>query len=258
MPETILLVEDQPALRFFLDRTLQAAGYPVVAVATGRDARAALSGPDFALALVDLRLPDASGLEVIAQVQERCPDAAVIILTAHANLDSALTALRSGVYDYLLKPVDMEKLLAVVGAGLEHQRRQRQQRELLVRIEESSRQLLHVLGNGSAAEATTPPSANRGGDLVLDEKGFVAWWQGTPLNLTSTEFALLATLVRRPGEVVSCAQLVRTAYNYDLIEPAARDLIKPHMYRLRQKIEAEPARARHLVNVRGRGYKFVP
>lgn len=260
MAEPILLVEDQQTLRFFLDRTLQEAGYPVVAVATGRDARAALAEHAFSLALVDLRLPDASGLDVIAEIQERCPDAAVIILTAHADLDSAIAALRSDVYDYLLKPVDLEKLLAVIKGGLLHQRRQRQQRELLSRIEESSRQLLQVLGNENSAEAApaSPDPSPRLGDLVLDEKGFAAWWKGAPLVLTSTEFALLAALASRPGEVLGCAELVRTAYHYELIEPAARDLIKPHMHRLRQKTEADPAHACHLVNVRGRGYKFVP
>ena len=260
MTDTILLVEDQPTLRFFLDRTLREAGYLVDAVATGREALAVLARAPFSLALVDLRLPDMSGLDVAAQVREQHPDAAVIILTAYADLDSALAALRSGVYDYLIKPVKVKQLLAVVDKALQHHRRQRQQRELLAHIEESSRHLLQILGNNDGAEAvpTKPGPANRLGNLILDEKGVAAWWKGKPLALTSTEFALLAALARRPGEVVRCAELVRIVYNYDLSEPSARDLIKPHIYRLRQKIEPDPTFARHLVNVRGRGYKFVP
>lgn len=258
--DKILLVEDQETLRFFLERSLRDAGHTVLAVATAQAARAALERDRFALALIDLRLPDASGLDVIADVRQHYPDTGVIILTAYADLDSALAALRSNVYDYLIKPIDISKLLAVVAEGLERQRQQRQQRELLAQIEQSSRQLLQVLGGASDNHAmpTNKERTNRLGDLVLDEKGIAAWWKGKPLNLTATEFALLAALARRPGEVVSCAELVRAAYNYELIEPSARDLIKPHMYRLRQKIEPDPARARHLVNVRGRGYKFVP
>ncbi len=259
MPEEILLVEDEPGLRFFLHQSLEEAGHPVSTAAAGEEALSLLQEHSFAVALVDLRLPDISGLKLAQRIQESSPDTVVIILTAHGTMESAIEALRQEVYDYLLKPVSLGKLRASVEQALLRYRRQRQQRELVQQMEETSRLLRQVLGE----EAGTPsvaasPTLHQAGDLVLDEKGYTAWWKGQPLSLTSTEFALLAMLAREPGTVVSCAELVQQIHGYEAPEPYARDLIKPHVYRLRQKIEADESCPQHLLNVRGRGYKFVP
>lgn len=260
MSAQILLVEDEPALRYFLGRTLEDAGYAVTAAATGREALSRQAEHEFHLALVDLRLPDMSGLQVIEHLQQDNPGIVAIIITAHADLESALAALRAGVHDYLLKPVHLQQLLRLIEDGLTQYHRQKQQHELLSRIEETSRQLREIFAGEPPGEPAAPAAAQFGqwGDLVLDEKGFAAWWQGQPLALTSIEFALLAALAHHCGEVVSCAQLVRAVHGYDLIEPSARELVKPHIHRLRLKIEPDSTRSRHLLNVRGRGYKFVP
>ncbi len=115
----ILIVDDQEAIRRFLAATLEARGYRVTTAATGADglAQAAQDPPDFTL--LDLRLPDQGGLDVLQRLRERQPGARVVILTSYGRGEVADEAVRLGALDFISKPVDLERLLAVISRGLQ-------------------------------------------------------------------------------------------------------------------------------------------
>jgi len=125
MPEPVrtLVVDDEKGVRFFLEETLRRAGHEVVAATSGEEALERLRETPFDLALVDLKLGGRiDGLRVLEAVRWRWPATAVVILTAHGSLDSALAAIREGVDGYLLKPVEPDEVRLVAQTALERRR----------------------------------------------------------------------------------------------------------------------------------------
>ncbi|MDX2429160.1 MAG: nitrogen regulation protein NR(I) [Xanthomonadales bacterium] len=113
-PVLIWVVDDDEAIRFVLERALSRAGYVTESFATVGDIVAALDGSQPSVIITDIRLPDADGLSVLTALEERQIEVPVIAMTAFSDLDQAVTAFQSGVFDYLSKPFDLDKVLAVV------------------------------------------------------------------------------------------------------------------------------------------------
>src|SRR5262245_4958375 len=105
MADAILVADDEPGVRESLAEVLRDAGYEVESAADGRAAVAALEERDFAVIVTDLRMPGADGLAVLRRAREISPQTLVVVMTAHASVETAVEALRSGASDYLLKPV---------------------------------------------------------------------------------------------------------------------------------------------------------
>jgi len=120
MPEAILVADDEPGVRESLGEVLRDAGYFVQTAANGTAALKALDERDFSLVVTDLRMPGADGLAVLRRARETGPQTLVLIMTAHATVDTAVEALRAGAADYILKPVIFDDLLAKVGRLIEH------------------------------------------------------------------------------------------------------------------------------------------
>lgn len=136
-PAKILIVDDEETIRCSLEELLTRDGYHVVAVESGESALEQIAAQYFDLALLDLRLGGIGGLEVLAALREQSLDTAVIVLTAHGSMDTAIRALRQGAHDYLLKPCDTASLRETVRTALvKHEREQRQQ-ALLFQVEQS-------------------------------------------------------------------------------------------------------------------------
>ncbi len=110
----ILLVEDRASLRRMLERALAGEGYEVAAAADGETAMAQLAERSFDLVVTDLKLPGASGLEVLAACRATHPDLPVVVLTAYGTVRSAVEAMRLGALDFLEKPVDIDDLFTLV------------------------------------------------------------------------------------------------------------------------------------------------
>jgi len=117
---SILIAEDEDGVRDSLTQVLREEGYDVVAVADGDDAIAALGTREFDLVISDLRMPGADGLAVLRHAREIAPQTLVLLMTAHATLETAVEALRGGAQDYLLKPVLFDDLLHKLAALIEH------------------------------------------------------------------------------------------------------------------------------------------
>jgi diguanylate cyclase (GGDEF)-like protein len=140
--ENILLADDDHQLREMLQTFLAGQGYVVTGAADGHEARTALQGQEFSLALLDLRLPDCSGLDLLSHIKAHTPDTEVILFTGHAGLESAIQALRLGAYDYLLKgDLRLSDLETLVARALERRYLARQNRELVDNISKAQEEL---------------------------------------------------------------------------------------------------------------------
>jgi DNA-binding NtrC family response regulator len=120
MGEPILVADDEPGVRESLAEVLRDAGYTVTAAADGTAALAAIEGQEFAVVITDLRMPGADGLAVLKRAREVAPQTVVLVMTAHASVETAVEALRDGAVDYILKPVIFDDVLAKVERVLEH------------------------------------------------------------------------------------------------------------------------------------------
>ncbi len=126
----ILLVDDQDTIRFFLEKTLRQEGYEAVTARTGAEAieKAREVVPD--LVLLDLKLPDMDGLEVLRRIKEVFPEIGVVMITAFGDIETAVTAMKHGAYDFVSKPINLDQLLMVIRKGLASERLNREVLEL--------------------------------------------------------------------------------------------------------------------------------
>jgi DNA-binding response OmpR family regulator len=249
----ILVVDDEAPIRTTLTALLERRGYEVTAAATGEDALALIHQRPFDLLLLDLQLPGINGMDVATRARDRQPDAQIIILTGHGSLESAITGLHVGVFDYLLKTADPQEVLARVAAAIHRGQEERRKQELLATLQS----VVGELG-GRPTPAPRPAEPAEGwiaiGDLQISTWKQVARVGDQTLNLTPTEFRILVCLAQQAGQVMTYQQIVRCAQGYDTQALEAAELIKPHIYHLRQKIEQNPSDPRYILTVRGTGY----
>ena len=238
LPARILVVDDEAMPRMTITRALNLMGYKADEAASGAEALSKLAARFYDLMLLDLRMPGMDGVEVMRQANQLYPDTLVIILTAHATLESAIVAVRLGAVDYLLKPYSLRDTEAAIARALEKHRR--------------------------AHEAPSAPAERflQGGPVTLDiEKrlAIVSLPDGRALEaeLTGNEAALLMYLMQSPDTVYSCRDLARAPLGYDVSEREAEDIVRPHISRLRNKVEVDPAQPTWIRTIRGRGYLFT-
>jgi DNA-binding response OmpR family regulator len=257
----ILVVDDEEVTRLSLAEILSLEGYQVASAKSGEQALQKLEKETFDLVLADLVMKEVDGLQVMEAAKKLSPETVVIMLTAYGTLESAIQAMRQGAYDYLIKPCGAQEIVTSVESGLAKQRQERRRQELLSRVEEMLRAL-------KAEEDETPTSVSGGNqfkrarflqsrEIIVDLQKHIATLHGQLLNLTPTEFRLLTCLMRKADRVLSCQELVREVQNYDCDEREARDIIRVHVRRLRQKVEPDPANPQYILNVRGVGYTFA-
>jgi two-component system KDP operon response regulator KdpE len=257
----ILVVDDEEVTRLSLAEILSLEGYQVASASSGEEALQKLEEETFDLVLADLVMKEVDGLQVMEAAKKLSPETVVIMLTAYGSLESAIQAMRQGAYDYLIKPCGAQEIVASVESSLAEQRQERRRHELVARVEEMLRAL-------KAEEDETPTSVSRSeqlkrvrflqsGGIIVDLQKHMATSHDQLLDLTPTEFRLLTCLMRKADQVLSCQELVREVQNYDCNELEARDIIRVHIRRLRQKIEPDPANPQYVLNVRGVGYMFA-
>ena len=116
--KTVLIVDDEPDIRELLEITLGRMGLETVAVGTLEAARSALAERAYQLCLTDMRLPDGDGLDLVDHINREYPGTPVAVITAHGNMDAAVRALKSGAFDFVAKPVELEDLRNLVTQAL--------------------------------------------------------------------------------------------------------------------------------------------
>jgi DNA-binding response OmpR family regulator len=218
----LLVAEDDRGLRSVLTRGLREQGYIVDAVSTGDEALDLVDHYEYAVAILDWRMPGRSGVEVIEILRQRKLAVAVLMLTARDTTDDRITGLDAGADDYLVKPFDLGELFARVRA------------------------LLRRPPDGAGPRL-------RCGAVELDPARHQVEVAGQPRTLTPTEYAILELLLRRHPAVVTRRDIAEHVWS-DELDPVGSNTIDVHLARLRAKLSDAGVR---LVTVRGTGFRVA-
>jgi DNA-binding response OmpR family regulator len=222
----VLIVEDEAALRLGLSDRLESEGYEVAAAADGEEGFALARGGGFDLIVLDVMLPGKSGFDVCRDLRREGVDTPVLMLTARGEVIDRVLGLKLGADDYLTKPFETAELLARIEALLRRSR----------------------------------PDVEGGvfafGEVRVDFRGVEVTRAGEPIELSALEFRLLRHLIEHRGEVLGRDRLLDEVWGYGA--DVYSRTVDQHVATLRRKIEADPHRPRHIVTVRGLGYKLVP
>jgi two-component system KDP operon response regulator KdpE len=262
LPEArILIVDDDANVLLALSRSLKLRGYTTVDEAhSGAEALEKITRLPYDVMMLDIRMPEMDGMEVLQKAQQIRPNLPVIILTGHAAMESALAALKSGmVVDYLMKPASLDQVEAAIRKALRRRLTELQQQHSL----ETAIAALEQLKTESPFPSTggIPLPIERflhAGPVSLDRDNRQATlqWEGKTHTtvLTASEENILALLMSKPGDVYSSRRIARDALSYVLNEVEAKSIVHPHIVRLRRKIEKDSKHPGLIRTVRGKGY----
>jgi DNA-binding response OmpR family regulator len=251
----ILIVDDERATRRTLAELFRRKGYRAVEAASGREALEHIARQCFDLVILDLKMPEMDGTEVLQAARPLAPDTVFIILTAYGTLDSAIVAIRHGAFDYLFKPSPMQEIARAVEAGLAERRRRLSAEDPVALLERALAGLRVAAQRPGTAPA--PERFLQTPEVTVDTLRRLVVVHGQPVDLTPTEFDILVYLLRHRDQVVSCRELVAHLRGCDLDERDARILLRSHIHRLRHKLEHDPARSRLIRTARGSGYRIA-
>lgn len=220
---TVVLIEDDHRIRRSLTLALADEGYATRGFATGGEGLAAQREEAADTVLIDLMLPDMDGFACIRELRKH-DDVPIIVISARDDTHDIVAGLEAGADDYIVKPVAAKELAARLRA-------------------------LHRRARGQSAADPELPF----GDLQVRPDAGEVLLSGRLVAVTRTEFRLLCELAQHPGQVLSRELLLQRVWGYSTGDER---LVDVHVGRLRQKIEHDPGAPRHLVTVRGLGYRL--
>lgn len=258
---TILIVDDDLVVRRVLGDALGRAGYNIEIASSGAEALRRIAQPGIDLLLLDLQLGDIDGVAVMEEARRQWLNLPIIMLTAYGSLSSVIAAFHCSAADYLLKPISLDDLRKSVAAALKSYSNKSQQHEQLKDMYDKMQVLLLAEGllgytSTSASADSAVASVYESGPLRVDVRRHSVVMHGQPIDVTPIEFAILLELLSQPGVVISCSLLARATNTVASDEEEARQLIRPHIVRLRRKIELDPQQPCYLCSVRGMGYRW--
>lgn len=223
----ILLVEDEPDIALIIADLLAAQGHDVAVAATGPDGHRAATDKRFDLLILDVMLPGMDGFALCEAMRKQGFDGGILMLTARSQVVDRVQGLQIGADDYLAKPFDPNELVARVTA------------------------LLRRVGK----EQLTPVTRYQFGAVTVDFSVPVVTRNGAPVSLAAKEMQLLRCLVDHRGQVLSREWLLTQVWRQQpFITPRTVDV---HVAWLRQKLEVEPQTPKHILTIRGEGYRFA-
>ncbi len=229
MSRRVLVVEDEELVGTMVRMNLESAGYEVVWLRDGREAAERATTGTFDLILLDIELPSQDGIGVLKDLRAAGIGTPVMMVTARSDVQAKVKALGMGADDYLPKPFDVAEMVARVNAIM---RRSQAEREIpsdhLVRIDRYEINLQTRVADSSE------------GEIVLTEK----------------EVALIELLIRSPGRVLTRSDILDEVWGMD-VSPSERT-VDNFIVRLRKLFEPDSDKPRHIITVRGEGYRFAP
>jgi DNA-binding response OmpR family regulator len=226
MGTRILTVEDDERIRTAVKMALEDEGWEVEEADTGEEALQSFTRQPADVVLIDIMLPGIDGFDVCRSIR-RVSDVPIVMVTARADTHDVVAGLEAGADDYLTKPFAPKELSARI-------------RALLRRARPAEVGVTHL----------------RFGDLEIVPDEGVVLRSGVELHLTKTEFRLLVELASAPGRIFSRESLLEKIWSYGYFGDGR--LVDVHVRRLRMKVELDPANPRHVITVRGLGYKLQP
>ncbi len=226
MAQRILIVEDEPGLRLTLQDRLQAEGYGVETASEGDEGFSKASGGGFDLIILDIMLPNRSGIDICRDLRQSGHNTPILMVTARSQTVDKVLGLKIGADDYLTKPFEMLELLARIEALLRRASPQRR-----------------------------PSASYEFGKIRIDFRSTEVTRNGELLNLSAKEFQLLRYFIEHGRETLSRETLLQRVWGYQST-PTTRT-VDVHVAWLRQKLEDDPKNPRWILTVHGMGYKFA-
>jgi DNA-binding response OmpR family regulator len=261
---SILIVDDEPNLRRSLGLILQRAGYVITTASNAAEALHVLQAGAFDLTFLDIKLPDQNGIDLLPQIRKLYPEMPILILTAHATLDTAIGAVRLGARDYLLKPIDPESILSrvdvIVKEAMPKRRREitNQLQTLLTELQTIDGKEDSVITPEKPPPASDPARYLKCGPLVLDRHTHSVTTNAYNTSLPPSSFEYLVTLVRHSPHPVTYEKLVQESQGYQHLSRAeAREISRWQMHEIRRLIEPDPRHPQFIITVRDVGYRLV-
>lgn len=225
----IVIVEDDPSITVGLRMNLEAEGYRVTVADEGEAGLAAARVDGVDLVVLDVMLPHVNGLEILRLLRKEGRTMPIIVLSARSAEVDKVMGLELGAEDYVTKPFGLAEFLARVRAALRRA----------------------SMGKAGAAA----PSSHRFGEIEIDEGTREVRRAGAPVELTATEFDVLVALVEAHGRVLTREQILDRIYGPN--HHGTARTIDNFLMQLRSKLEADPQTPKHLLTVRGVGYRLV-
>lgn len=229
MSERILAIDDDPFLLELIEKSLNQGGFEVIPAASGQEGLRLLAERKPHLIILDIMMPTLDGWEICTRIR-KVSTVPIIILTARGSRSDIVRGLRLGADDYLVKPFYPDELIARVSA-------------VLRRV-------------SMPAPPEKAPLRFGDGELVIDPTDRQVRLDGTPIDLTPTEFDLLIFMAHRPGRILTTEIIFDNVWSYDT--DANMENVKWYVWRLRKKIEKDPSSPQYIITERGVGYRFVP
>ncbi len=225
-PVTALVIDDEPQIRRLLTISLEAGGYRVVAANSGQEGLVLAAQHRPGVIILDLGLPDLSGLEVLKRLREWTQTPVLILTVQDAEADK-IAALDAGADDYVTKPFNTGELLARLRAARRH-----------------------------ADKARAEEPVFQAGDLVVDLVARRVTRKGQPVKLTATEYALLRLFIQHAGKVLTHRQILREVWGPT--HETHTHYLRVYLAHLREKLEKNPAAPALLITESGVGYRLQP
>ena len=224
--ESILIVDDEAAIRELLKYNLEKEGYKITSAADGEQALSLMAKSNFALVILDLMLPGINGLEVCRKMRQDPSLVAIpiIMLTAKGEEIDKVVGLELGADDYVTKPFGVRELLARIKVRLRRTSLDREE-DIIVK-----------------------------GDLVIDSNSFSIRVRNEEVDFTPKEFELVKLLATHPGKVYTRDELLEKIWGYEY--PGDTRTVDVHVRHVRQKIEKDPSDPEYIETIRGIGYRF--
>ena len=226
MSSRILIVEDEPGILLVIADLLRAEGHVVETAIEGKGGLRLATEQKFDLLILDVMLPGLNGFEICHAVREQGFDGAILILTAKGQIRDRVHGLQTGADDYLVKPFNSDELVARVGA-------------LLRRVHK---------------ETLTPVMKLQFGNVTVDFSQMEFSKNGEPVSLAAKEAELLRFLINHRGQILTRELILRHVWSE---QPFITErTVDVHIAWLRQKLEDAPESPKHILTIRGEGYRF--
>jgi two-component system KDP operon response regulator KdpE len=222
---SVLVVDDEPALRKVIRSSLAASGFMVEEAGTGADALGLMQQRSFDLVLLDVNMPGISGIEICRQIRALAPKTGIVMVTVRDAEEDKVKALDAGADDYVTKPFRFRELVARLGAVLRR-----------------------------TQGSTTEPGIVRAGDLKIDLERRILWKAGEEVRLSPKEIDLLTFFAKHQNVPLTHVRLLRAVWGAEY--GGEVEYLRTYVRMLRKKIEDDPARPQYLLTEAWVGYRF--
>ncbi|MDT0582991.1 response regulator transcription factor [Brumicola blandensis] len=233
MADKVLVVEDDLDIATLIQVNLAELGLEITHCADGVQACEIALRDEFCLMLLDVMLPNMSGLDICRKVREKKPEQAIVMLTAKNSETDRVLGLELGADDYMTKPFSV--------------------RELQARVRSQIRKA-HLIQQANQQQPSSPSNIIISGELRINQQTRQVTKNETSLDLTATEFELLYHLMQHPNQVFSRTQLLESVWGYQ--HSGYEHTVNSHINRLRAKVESDATDPKYVQTVWGVGYKF--